>query len=465
MSRQITRGDLLWGYVAQALNLGGGLLLLPISARCLSPDDLGLWFVFMALASLAQLLELGFQPTLARNVSYVYAGASKLTRTGVPEAAPAGAPVDMLLLGGLMWAARSVYRAVAGLAGVVMLLAGSLYITTLLTPAQDATRSLLAWITFSLGAIISFYFGYINGFLQGRGDVTHSSKVTAFTRGSLVVFSIAALLLGYGLLGLGIASLLSATIGRISAHHYFKKDPLVERLRDVRHTAESKKDILMTLWYNAGRLGVVQIGAFLIQRGNVLIAASFVGLAASGSYGITVNVLMALSGMASVICQLQLPHLAALQAAQNRKQAAEVLGETFLMSWLFFLAGLIFVVAAGNDLLSLIGSKNHLLSRPLCLLLGVILLLEMTHSISASYLTTLNHVPFVGAAIFSGIGVSVMTLLLIKPFGIAGMVLAQGMVQLAYNNWKWPLEAVRHLELGISRILVLGARKIVSRCI
>lgn len=462
MSRQITRGDLLWGYAAQALNLGGGLMLLPFSARYLSHDDLGLWFVFMALASLAQLLELGFQPTLARNVSYVYSGATRLCKTGLPSEA-SGAQVDMHLLACLLSAARVIYRTVAALAVLVMLGLCSFYIMTLLTPGQSVSRSLFAWLTFSAGAIISFYFGYINGILQGRGDVTQSSKVTVLTRGSLVVFSVAALSMGYGLVGLGIASLISASIGRISAHYYFTKDPLIARVGEAEGSAESRNEILHTLWYNAGRLGVVQIGAFLIQRGNVLIAASFIGLAASGSYGITVTALMALSGMASVVCQLQLPHLAALQAAHDKKAAAAVFGETLLMSWFLFLVGLVFVVIAGDKLLSAIGSNNHLLSKPLCLMLGLILLLEMTHSVAASYLTTLNHVPFVTAAILSGICVSLMTLALIQPFGIAGMIAGQGLVQLAYNNWKWPLEAVRHLELKFSKILVLGARKIASR--
>jgi O-antigen/teichoic acid export membrane protein len=344
-----------------------------------------------------------------------------------------------------------------------MLLLGSLYITTLLTRNQDTSQSLLAWAMFSIGAIINFYFGYINAFLQGRGDISQGSKVTVFSRGSMVFFSISALVMGYGLLGLGVASLVSAAVGRATAHRYFTWDVQVEQIRHAGITAEGKRDILRTLWHNAGRLGAVQIGAFLIQRGNVLIAASFVGLAASGSYGITMTVLMALSGMASVICQLQLPHLASLQAAFNRKAAAEVLGETFLMSWIFFLLGLTVLVAAGNQVLTLIGSRNHLLPWPLCLMLGIVILLEMNHSIAASYLTTLNKVPFVSAALISGVGVTLLTLLLIKPFGIAGMVAAQGMVQLAYNNWKWPMEAVRHLETSLSKILVLGARKIVSR--
>lgn len=453
-----------WGYLAQALNLGGGLLLLPISARYLSPEDLGLWFVFSALAGLAQLLEFGFLPTFARNAAYVYSGAQHLIKTGLPERT-SGNPADanIGLLASLLEAARTVYRVVAVLAAVVMLLFGSLYITTLLTPNQDATRSLIAWGIFSAGYLINFYFGYINGFLQGRGDVTQSSKVIVWSRGSLVLFSVSALLMGYGLLGLGVASLMSAAVGRITAIYYFKKDGLIKQIRHADIALEKKSEVLGILWHNAGRLGIVQIGAFLIQRGNVLIAASFVGLAASGSYGITVTVLMALSGMASVICQLQLPHLATLQASHNRTGAAEVLGETFLMSWSFFLAGLSILVIAGNDVLTLLGSQNHLLPWPLCLMLGIVTLLEMNHSIAASYMTTLNKVPFVGAAVFSGVAVTLLTLVLIKPFGIAGMIAAQGIVQLAYNNWKWPMEAVKHLEISLSNILVLGAKKFASR--
>jgi hypothetical protein len=102
---------MIWGYLAQALNLGGGLLLLPISARFLSPEDLGLWFVFSALAGLAQLLELGFQPTFARNAAYVYAGAQQLVKTGLPERSDNDDPaVNLGLLSGLLAAARTVYR-------------------------------------------------------------------------------------------------------------------------------------------------------------------------------------------------------------------------------------------------------------------------------------------------------------------------------------------------------------------
>src|SRR6266567_8101153 len=71
----ISRRDIYWGYAAQLLNVGAGLILLPVVVRYFSPEDVGLWFVFITLAGLAQLLEFGFQPTLARNTAYVYAGA------------------------------------------------------------------------------------------------------------------------------------------------------------------------------------------------------------------------------------------------------------------------------------------------------------------------------------------------------------------------------------------------------
>ena len=62
----LTWSNLSWGFLAQGLNIGTGLLLLPMILRYLKPDEIGLWFVFMSLAGLAQLLELGFQPTIAQ---------------------------------------------------------------------------------------------------------------------------------------------------------------------------------------------------------------------------------------------------------------------------------------------------------------------------------------------------------------------------------------------------------------
>lgn len=450
---------MLWGYCSQALSIGAGLLLLPLILYYLPPADVGLWFVFITLAGLAQLLEFGFQPTLARNAAYVYTGAQSLSKVGLPLDHEKNGAIDVTLLHSLIASSRKIYRIVASLVAVLMLGGGTAYIWTLLTPAQDIRASLLAWIMFSAGYVLTFYFGYFNALLQGRGDVTQASKVVVASRASLIIFGCVSTVMGFGLLGLGVSSMLSAIVGRMAAMWFFASDPMSKAASQV-GPETGLPGLLGTLWHNASRMGAVQVGAFLIQRGNVLFASSFLGLEAAATYGMTVTVLMAVSGIAAVACQVQVPHLSALQIRHDRPQLASIYGEILVISGSIFLMGLITLSLFGNQLLGIIGSKVELLAAPLMLFYGFILLLEMNHSIAATYLTTTNQVPFVPAALLSGIAVFCLSFLLIKPFGLLGLIIAQGLSQLAYNNWKWPLEVRRHLEISYPALLGLGLRRL-----
>jgi O-antigen/teichoic acid export membrane protein len=461
LAKPAKKKDLLWGYFAQTLNIGAGLILLPIILRYFTVADVGLWFVFITLAGFAQLLEFGFLPTLTRNVAYVYAGADSLLKEGVPESGNRIQPVNQQLLGSLILSARRIYRVVALLAAVVMFVGGSGYIYTTLSPAQDFSEIVLAWLVFAFGYVLTFYFGYYNGLLQGRGDVTLANKVVVITKTTLIVAGCISTVAGWGLLGLGVASALSAAVGRVVARYYFNLDNLSVVAAELKSCVEYGP-VLGTLWYNASRLGAVQVGGFLIQRGNILLASSFLGLEAAASYGMTITVVSALAGVAGVAAQVQIPHLCALEAKGDRESCAAVYGEALILGGLVFLFGLLALMVFGNYFLELIGSQTMLLPTPLLCALGLIWLLEMNHVIAATYLTTLNFIPFVPAALLSGIAVFVTTLLLINPLGVLGLIIGQGLPQLAYNNWKWPVEAMRNLSTNLMSVIKLGARKLMT---
>ena len=463
MVNPITRCDVLWGYAASSLNIGAGLILLPVILRYLPSEDVGLWFVFITLASLAQLLEMGFQPTVARNAAYVYAGAQTLNKVGLPSKASSSGQINKSLLDALVNAARCIYQVVAFMAALVLLLAGTYYISTLLTLSQDHPSSLLAWVAFASGYVVNFYYGYINGLLQGRGDVTQANKVIILSRSLLILLGSAAVALGFGLVGLGIASLISAVAGRIAAYRFFYILYSPSKAFDKNEGDDLVSNLLKMMWHNASRLGAVQIGAFFIQRGNTLIASSFLGLAAAASYGMTVTVLMALSGIAMVICQVQVPHMNTLQSNGDKTALISIFGEILLTSWLLFVTGLIALLLFGDNILYLIGSSTYFLPSKILFLFGIIALLEMNHSIAGTYLTTTNKIPFVNAALFSGLGILVLAFLTINFFGVIGLILSQGLVQLVYNNWKWPLEATKNLDSNFTKIIKMGALRVAGR--
>jgi O-antigen/teichoic acid export membrane protein len=462
MLSAVNRRDLAWAYLAQGLNIGAGLILLPVILHYLSPADVGLWFVFVALGSLAQLLEFGFQPTLARNTAYVYSGAQTLIKKGLSEPTRDNAVLNLQLLGDLVRTARGIYRIVAIAASIALIGGGTLYISTLLTPDQMPMLYLPAWIAFASGFVATFYFGYFNGLLQGRGDITAANKVMVITRVSLIALGAILVVLGYGLPGLGVASLVSAAFGRLAASRYYF-NPARPEARQAHNHQGQMLVLFGTLWHNSWRLGLVNLGAFLIQRGSILIAASFLGLAASASYGMTITILMALSSIAQVIGAVQLPHMNVMQAKGNIVVLREIYGEILVLSWLLFLVGSLVLSTFGNMMLNLIASRTQLLPLEQLLLFGGVIALEMNHSLAASYITTKNEVPFVKAAIYSGVAIIILSLVTVSQWGVWGLIVAQGGVQLAYNNWKWPREAFKDLDVGLGELMLSGGRRVAQR--
>ncbi|MET0107022.1 MAG: O-unit flippase-like protein [Sedimenticola sp.] len=437
MAKAVKKNDVFWGYGAQAINIGAELLLLPVILYYLSSADVGLWFVFISLGGFAKLLEFGFLPTLARNTAYVYSGANQLTKESVPLASRSG-EINNKLLAELIVSSRKIYRIVSAIAVVILLGIGTLYISTLLVPAQDENETIIAWLFFAAGHILTFYFGYVNGILQGRGDISQSNKVIAITRVSFVIFGLIAIFAGFGLLGLGVASLVSAGIGRIVAMRYFYLDKLSMRAVEL-WSDEVSTDLVRILWHNASRVGLVQLGGFLIQKGNILIAASILGTEATASYGLTLTILMAFSTVSSIIFQLNIPHLSALQVSGDNRCIASLYRKSLAASIVLYLIAYSMLLFFAEEFLMLINSNVMLLPNDMLSILALVVLLEMNHTIAATYLTTLNYVPFVKAALVSGVCVALLSFVLVTPLGVVGLILAQGGVQLAYNNWKWPL--------------------------
>ena len=457
--RSLSKSEFIWGYAASTLNIGAGIMLLPIILRFLPPQDVGLWFVFITLAGFAQLIEFGFQPTLARNTAYIYAGAQNLSKFGLSKYLPVKENINLELLNDLLFSAKKIYRTVSIVSIIILWIFGTLYIATLINSEKNKTEYILAWLAFSSGSIVNFYYGYVNGILQGRGDVGLANKVTVLSKGSLILLGAVAVASGFGLVGFGFAALFSACISRIAALHYFSSGHITagNRINGNKPRAQSE-DILKILWHNAGRLGLVQIGAFLIQRGNILIASSFLGLSTAASYGMSVTVLTALVSISAVICQLQVPHMSAMQAKGERKKLAATYGQILILSFSLFALGFTSLLVFGDTLLIFIQSDTRLLPPVLLLFLGIVLILEMHHSIAGTYLTTTNYVPFVRAAIISGLAISILSVLAVRPYGAAGLIMAQCLVQLLYNNWKWPIEALRHLGFNLQEVLVMGFR-------
>ncbi|WP_102115977.1 hypothetical protein [Lactiplantibacillus plantarum] len=82
MNIKASKTDIIWSYIGTAFSLSSSFLLLPFIMIKLSSDELGLWYVFLAINGLVSLFDFGFDPAFARNVTYAWGGATRLRRVG-----------------------------------------------------------------------------------------------------------------------------------------------------------------------------------------------------------------------------------------------------------------------------------------------------------------------------------------------------------------------------------------------
>ena len=430
------------------VNLSSGFILLPLLTKYLQDYELSLWFVFLTLGSLGQLLDFGFRPTITRNVSLVISGRQSLLRQGMAVENAHDSPVNINLLAQLIESSQSIYKRIGILNCALLLLPGLIYIFWLASNAPNWQFLIAAWVVFSLSSAIGLYSGFMSAIIDGSGFQQISLGIQVFVRLLAISLSAISLLLNLGLLGLSSVQLIGAILlwfclAKKSRSLY----PISASFKNPNILTRENK-ITDILWFNAKRQGLVQIGAFMIQRASLLVAASTLGLASSASYSLTLTVLFVISGVSQSIFSVNVPLLVQLRNDNRFKLLELKYNRLLAFAMLSCSLSYALVIFFGNIILVAIGSKTLLLGRLELVAFCVVLVLELFHSLAATFITTGNTVPFVTSSIVSGAAILLGSIVAAPVFGVMGLIAAQGLVQALYNNWYWPLMARNELVRG-----------------
>lgn len=434
---------LLAGFFAQALQYGAGLILMPFVVSRLSAAEVGIWYVFLAVQSLATVADFGFQPTFARFFSLAHSGVPTLAREGITTAGD-GTP-NAALTRSLLSVAKRLYLALALATFVLLCIFGTIYVSNLAENGGiDTTYIRVSWLIFACAIAASLYFMWIPAFLLGSSKIASNYFYLIFSRGGFALFGIVVLLAGGGLLALAAGFLASQLAARLTAIAMLK-GTLATGLQ--RSRGKDVRIVMSAVWPNASRLGLVAIGAFFITRYNIFLLSSTLGLEVSASYGICFQLLSGISSVGQLPIQANLAKVVSARVAHDLAGFRRLVAGSAAFYVVIYIIGAAIVILTGDRLLTLIGSRVELLPRGVLATFALIVALEGFHSMAAFVITTRNAVPFVLPALLSGVAVAISATAAVKlGYGVAGIVICQGLVQLAYNNWKWPLMVYRECK-------------------
>ena len=444
---RIGRKDVIWNYLATFLQIGSGVILFPIILRMLPSETVGIWSIFVAITGLVNLLDFGFDPSFSRNIAYIFSGVNKLEKTGISTEA-LGTQVNIDLLGNTIRAMKWFYTRIALIAFILLITAGTAYLFSVINNKfhGDKTQVIIAWIIFCCINAYNIYTLFYDSLLMGYGLVMKSKQLTIISQVAYLCITATLIINGFGLISIVSGQAVAVVIKRVLSYRFFFTPELKKELQTV--NTENFYEIVKVITPNSIKLGLTSLGGFLALQSSVIIGSMYISLDQLASYGITVQVVNVIASLAGVYYFSFTPKIAYLRVGNNSPKIKAIYVKCVVILAITFICCGIVLIILGNWGLLLLKSKTLLLDNSMIAVLLLITFLEKNHAIAGGFLLSKNEVPFFKASIVSGIATVIILFLFLKftDLEVWGLILASGIVQISYQNWKWPTVLIKELN-------------------
>ncbi len=457
---KITKVDLFWSYGATFLKIASAALLFPFILSMMPSETVGIWFVFMSITAFTNLLDFGFRPSFTRNVTYVFSGVKNLRAEGFDHEGEEKSEIDYGLLKGVIGAMQNFYLRIASITFLLLITLGTYYIYTLLGQYSGSKEEVYgAWFILCLISTYKLFTSYYDALLNGKGLIKKAQQINVIGQSVYLVMASVFILLGYGLIAIVASQSVSVIIIRILYYRSFFTKQLKEMLAVA--MARPKKEILKAIYPNAIKIGWTSLGGFLVTRSSIIVGSLYLTLEQIAMYGITLQLISIITGLAGIYTATFQPEIVQLRVKHKTGMIRDIYLRGQIILILTFLVGGGGLIFLGPWVLDIINSKTFLM--PAVITIGALLVsfLETNHATAGNILLTKNEVPFFKASLISGCMVIILLFLLFEfsSLELWVLILAPGIAQGVYQNWKWPFEVVKDLDISfitLKRFLVNG---------
>jgi len=272
-----------------------------------------------------------------------------------------------------------------------------------------------------------------------------------------VVLAAGLLLGGGGLLSLPIGSLFGSLLQR----HLARRRVRALLAGHQRPEEAPLRNYLAVLWPNTWRLGVQLLSGYLTVNANTAICVHVLGLSANARYGLSVQLVSIIAGMAAVWTFVKWPIIAQYLARHDLVGVQRVLRPRVWLQNSTFLFGCAGVLVFVHFLLHWVGSGKQTIPIPWLVLLMLNALFETQFNIWGTLLATQNRLPYLWPTVATNVLSLALSLILVHftSLGLGALVLGPLIAGCLFNYWYWPLFTARSLGTTLFRLLFVGVEK------
>lgn len=452
-----SKADVVWNYAGTLFGMASSFLLLPILMHFLQPELLSLWYIFLSLSTLVNLLNSGLGPSLSRNVMYAWGGADKIYPQGISEYHSEKPNYNLLFL--VFDSSRLFHFIIALCALVLMLTLGSVYINHIAEAVEPSSYT-LAWFVFCLAVFLNLYYDYFSVFLRGIGEIATYNKYFVISKIADIGIATALLIFGFGLTSAAISYFISGLLIRVLSKR--KLNEITSTYKPAEKSRFSEvKNVFMILWPNCWRDWLVAIADALTTSATTIVCSLFLNLTDAGIYALCLQFATAIAKASDSILFAFQPQIANDYVRHNKIRCLSTLSFCMLAYSAVFIIGSLIVAFALIPLLQQVSSAYQFDMLTMALLLVYQYLINR-YKLYAAIIAITNDLSYWKAFIISsivGLGLSAGTLAILGSSTIA-LILPQLAIQCFYNVWKWPKIARKKLipNATLKTELMLGLK-------
>src|SRR5699024_2015196 len=250
---------------------------------------------------------------LSRNITFVWEGAADIAITGFieeEEQTGSGSPNYELFVK-IFKVTKLIYLLIGFTILIILFTLGTWYVYNVSKNELSLYTILISWILYGFAVFLNMKYAYWNAILRGIGAIKIHQQILIVTKLIQLILSITGIMLGYGLIAVSMAYLISIIVNRVLAYiRFFNYQQNKKYIKPIINKNAQKKEVLLMLkkiFPNTYRQGLISISNYINLRSTSLLSSAFLGLSTTASLGLVLQIVNLVTTVANTFFNTFLP--------------------------------------------------------------------------------------------------------------------------------------------------------------
>lgn len=448
MTRKILFGGMA-SWLARAVNIALGLVLMPVLFHSLSSEELGVWLLVGQSCAILGIFDFGFSMVLTRRIAFAL-GKNPADQSGKMAPATIEEMSDLLATGRRLcrWLAVGAFGFSFGL--------GCVYLRSLHLEGASIGAVWMAWALLCLGQAFGIWALAWTCLLQGLGYVGWDVVLVTAVNTVTLVIQILLASLGTGLGGLAAA----AAAGALAQRWLIMRFARNRRAELFGRTGRFRAELLREMLWPATRGWLTSLGCLLVANTDQFFIAATRGASAIPSYRAAFLLLINLHLLAGVFCAPSQVFVSTWWQAGQMEPIHAVLRRNARFGLLAMGCGGGAILALGPALFDFWIGPGHFVGYPVLAIFLVTFALEHHANVFSSCARATDYEAYALSSLMAGLLKLGLALALSRWLGLVGLALSTLVAQGLTNDWFMVYRSLQRLKMDFA----VHVREVLAPC-